>query len=77
MWNEERMLRAVDRFERLPPTRDVSRSMKSVSITKEWGLVALGITTAIPDIVQDDFVGSHVIVLDGSSTRTHFLYIAA
>ncbi len=34
--------------------------------------MALGITSVILDIVQNNFVGSHVIVLDGSSTRTHY-----
>ena len=36
--------------------------------------MALGITTNIPDIVQQGFIGSEVIVLDGSMDRTRFLH---
>jgi hypothetical protein len=38
--------------------------------------VALGITSNIPDIVQQGFIGCQVIVLDGSVDRTQFLYNA-
>jgi hypothetical protein len=38
--------------------------------------VVLDITTNIPDILQQGFIGSEVIVLDGSMDRTRFLYNA-
>jgi hypothetical protein len=38
--------------------------------------VALGITASILDIVQQGFVDSQVIVLDGSSAQTRFLHNA-
>jgi hypothetical protein len=38
--------------------------------------MALGITTSILDIVQQGFVSSQVIVLDGSPARTRFLHNA-
>jgi hypothetical protein len=38
--------------------------------------VALGITTNIPDILQQGFIGSEVIVLDGSMDMTRFLHNA-
>jgi hypothetical protein len=43
-------------------------------LPEEWGLVVLGITTAIADIVEDGFVGDQVILFDSSSTRTRFVY---
>jgi hypothetical protein len=45
-------------------------------LPEKWGLVAFGITTAILDIVQGGFVGSQIVVLDGSTTRTTFLQSA-
>ena len=71
MWNEERMPRAADRFERSPS--ELCRLVKAY-LPEEWGLVALGITTAIADIMHDGFVDDQVIVLDSSPTRTRFVY---
>ena len=49
MWNEERMLKVVERyFERVPTEMCW---LNETYLLEEWGLVALGITTAIADIV--------------------------
>jgi hypothetical protein len=49
VWNKDRMPRAVDRLERSPTKL---QRMVQVYLPESWGLVALGITTNIPDIVQ-------------------------
>ena len=36
--------------------------------------MAVGITTNVVDIVQDNFQGSQVIVVDNSAVRTRYLY---
>jgi hypothetical protein len=50
--------------------------MVQAYLLEKWGLMALGITTNILGIVQQGFVGSEVIVLDGSPSRTCFLHNA-
>jgi hypothetical protein len=45
-------------------------------LLEKWGLAALDITTNILNIVQQGFVGSQVIVLDGSPARKRFLHNA-
>jgi hypothetical protein len=45
-------------------------------LLKKWGLVLLGITTSVVDIVEQGFQASQVIVIDGSPDRTRFLYNA-
>jgi hypothetical protein len=71
--NEDRMPRAVDRVER--SSIELQRMVQAY-LPERWGLVALGITSNIPDIVQQGFIGCQVIVLDGSVDRTQFLYNA-
>jgi hypothetical protein len=73
VWNEGRMPSAVDRQERSPI--ELQRLVQAY-LPESWGLVALGITTSIPDIVQQGFIGSEVIVLDDSMDRTRFMYNA-
>jgi hypothetical protein len=70
-WTDGRMPRAEDRLERSPT--ELHRLVLAY-LPEKWGLVAVGITTSIADIVHNGFVGSQVIVLDGSSTRTRFLH---
>jgi hypothetical protein len=60
-WNEDRMPRAADTLE-MSPT-EVQRMVRTY-LPPSWCLVAVGITTSIVDIVQDGFLGSHVIVVD-------------
>jgi hypothetical protein len=71
VWNEDRMPRAVDKLERSPT--ELQRMVQAY-LPERLGLVALGITTNIPDLVQQGFIGSEVIVLDGSMDRTRFLH---
>jgi hypothetical protein len=73
MWNEDKMPQDVDRLERSPT--ELQRMVQAY-LPERWGLVAFGITTSILDIVQQGFVGSQFIVLDGSPARTRFLYNA-
>jgi hypothetical protein len=67
------MPRIVDRLGRSPTKL---QRMVQAYLPERWGLVVLGITTSILDIVQQGFIGSEVIVLDGSMDRTRFLYNA-
>jgi hypothetical protein len=46
--------------------------MVQAYLPEKWGLVALGIL----DIVQQGFVDSQVIALNGSPARTRFLHNA-
>jgi hypothetical protein len=73
MWNEDKMPQDVNRLERSPT--ELQRMVQAY-LPEKWGLVALGITTSILDIVQQGFVGSQVIVLNGSPTWTRFLHNA-
>ena len=73
VWNEGRMPRVVDRLERFPI--ELQRMVQAY-LPERWGLVALVIATSIPDIVQQGFVGSEVIVLDDSMDMTHFMHNA-
>jgi len=43
-------------------------------LSEKWGIVVVGITTPVPSVLQASFVGSQVLVLDGSVDRTRFLY---
>ena len=69
-WTEARAPCTADPLERSPT--ELQRLVQ-MYLPEKWGLVVVGITTAIPDILQGDFVGSQIIVLDSSSTRTTFL----
>jgi hypothetical protein len=73
MWNEDRRPTAVDRLER--SFTELQRVVRAY-LPDKWGLVAFGITTSIVDIVEQGFQGSQVIVIDGSTDWTCFLYNA-
>jgi hypothetical protein len=73
MWNEDKRPIAVDRLERSPT--ELQRMVRAY-LLKKWGLVLLGITTSVVDIVEQGFQASQVIVIDGSPDRTRFLYNA-
>jgi hypothetical protein len=70
-WNEDRMPRAANTLERSPT--ELQR-MVCPYLPPSWCLVAVGITTSVVDIVQDEFQGSQVIVVDWSPDRTRFLH---
>ena len=43
-------------------------------LSEKSGLIAVGITTALVEILKSSFVGSQVIMFDGLTNRTRFLY---
>jgi hypothetical protein len=68
-WNEDRMPRAANTLERSPT--ELQRMVRTY-LPPSWCLVAVGITTSVMDIVQDEFQGSQVI--EWSPDRTRFLH---
>ena len=60
-WNADRMPRAEDSFERSPTKL---QRMVHAYLPPSWCLVAVSITTNVVDIMQDNFQGSQVIVVD-------------
>jgi hypothetical protein len=70
-WNEDRIPQAADTLERSPT--ELQRLVRAY-LPATWGLVAVGITTSIAEIVQGGFQDKQVIVVDHSPERTRFLY---
>jgi hypothetical protein len=70
-WNEDMMPQAAYTLERSPT--ELQRLVRAYQ-PATWGLVAIGITTSIAEIVQGGFQGKQVIVVDRSPERTRFLY---
>ena len=71
LWTEERMPFEVDEVERTP--MELKRLIDCY-LPEKWELVAVGITTTLVEVIKNSFVGSQVIVFDGSTHRTQFLY---
>jgi len=61
----------VDQVDRTPME---SQRLVASYLLQKWGLVAVDITTSVSTILQVIFVGSQVIVLDGSVDQTCILY---
>jgi len=70
-WSEGNMSCDVDLVGRIPIEL---RRLVAMYLSKKWGLIAVGITMALPTILHKLFIGSQVIILDGSIDQTHFLY---
>jgi hypothetical protein len=65
------MPQAADTLERSPT--ELQRLVRAY-LPATWGLVAIGITTSIAEIVQGGFQDKQVIIVDRSPERTRFLY---
>ena len=70
-WGEVQQPSTVDVLERSPS--ELSRLVDSY-LPRGWSLVACSMSTAIPTILQSDFQGSEIIVIDDCSERVSFLY---
>lgn len=70
-WGEVQQPSTVDVLKRSPS--ELSRLVGSY-LPRGWGLVACSMSTAIPTILQSDFQGSEIIVIDDCSERVSFLY---
>ena len=68
-WSEEMMPQAEDKLERTPT--ELKRLVNHVSSAK---LVTLGITMAVPKILKNTFVGDDIIIIEGATARTEFVY---
>ena len=71
LWNETQEPSEVDLLERSPT--ELSRLVCSY-LPHGWGLVTCSISTAIRTILQGNFQGSEITVIDDSTERTSFLY---
>ena len=71
LWSETQVPSEVDLLERSPS--ELSR-LVGPYLPLGWGLVACSISTAILKILQGDFKGSEITVIDDSTERTTFLY---
>lgn len=71
LWSEIQVPSEVDLLERSPS--ELSRLVGSY-LPPGWGLVACSISTAIFRILQGDFKGSDITVIDDSTERMTFLY---
>ena len=71
VWNEAQEPSEVDSLGKCPS--ELSR-LVGPYLPQGWGLVACSISTAIPTIIQGDFQGSDITVIDDSTERTTFLY---
>ena len=65
------MPQVEDKLERMP--MELKRLVQ-MYLPRSWRLVTLGITMAVPGILETAFQGSEVIIMEGASTRTQFVY---
>ena len=70
-WSTEVLPRVEDKFERV---RMKLKKMVDMFLPRNWALVVLGITMAMPTILKTGFVGSDIIIMEGASIRTQFVY---
>ena len=70
-WTIEWMPSEVDEVERTP--MELKRLIDCYLLEK-WGLIVVGITTSLVEVLKSSFVGSQIIVLDYSMDQTRFLY---
>ena len=70
-WNGDVLPRVEDKFERTP--RELKR-LVHMYLPRNWGLVTLGITMAVPTILEAGFAGNEVMIMESASIRTQFVY---